>query len=262
MLNPTLARGTLRVLAALQAHVRRAMARRRAGQDPARAARRRAGRTGADPARAVLRHGRRDAAVPDRSPARTPLDGGPRTMVRGSARRSTPRSRWIDALRRPRRRRVRRVPAPVAGRAASTRAGRTRDDSSSTPTARWPRARSPSSRSRATSTRPAARSPRSTRRSGDAATRGAAARARPPTLRDGVQRAFWVEDEGSYALALDGDKRPCRERDAPTPGTACSAGSSTPTSARARGRAADGARHVLRVGHPHALERLARATTR
>ena len=31
-------------------------------------------------------------------------------------------------------------------------------------------------------------------------------------LRDAFARAFWCEDLGSYALALDGDKRPCRVR--------------------------------------------------
>ena len=31
-------------------------------------------------------------------------------------------------------------------------------------------------------------------------------------LRDRFERAFWCEDLGTYALALDGDKRPCRVR--------------------------------------------------
>jgi glycogen debranching enzyme len=32
------------------------------------------------------------------------------------------------------------------------------------------------------------------------------------TLKDRFERAFWVEELGTYALALDGDKRPCRVR--------------------------------------------------
>jgi glycogen debranching enzyme len=32
------------------------------------------------------------------------------------------------------------------------------------------------------------------------------------TLRDRFERAFWCDDLGTYALALDGDKRPCRVR--------------------------------------------------
>ena len=71
---------------------------------------------------------------------------------------------WIDELRRPRRRRVRRVRAPLERRACATRAGRTRRTRSSTPMAVSRRGRSHSSRRRATSTRPSARSPRSTMR--------------------------------------------------------------------------------------------------
>ncbi len=61
--------------------------------------------------------------------------------------------RWIDALRRSRRRRLRRVPAPDRPTACSTRAGRTRTTPSFTPTARRPKARSRCARSRATSMR-------------------------------------------------------------------------------------------------------------
>ena len=35
---------------------------------------------------------------------------------------------------------------------------------------------------------------------------------RPGSLRERFERAFWCEDLGTYALALDGDKRPCRVR--------------------------------------------------
>jgi glycogen debranching enzyme len=37
-------------------------------------------------------------------------------------------------------------------------------------------------------------------------------RQRASTLQDAFERAFWLEDLGTYALALDGDKQPCRVR--------------------------------------------------
>src|SRR5262249_42883397 len=35
---------------------------------------------------------------------------------------------------------------------------------------------------------------------------------RAEALRERFERAFWCEELGTYALALDGDKRPCRVR--------------------------------------------------
>jgi len=40
--------------------------------------------------------------------------------------------------------------------------------------------------------------------------RAAAWRARAEALRDLVERSFWIEELGTYALALDGEKRPCK----------------------------------------------------
>ena len=114
-------------------------------------------------------------------------------------------------LRRSRRRRLRRVPPAVAPTGSSIRGGRTRTTPSSTPTARRPRARSRCARSRATSTRPGepARAL--------AAVLGHAERAAQLTrqaeeLRERFEQAFWCEELSTYALALDGDKRPCRVR--------------------------------------------------
>ena len=136
-------------------------------------------------------------------------------------------------------------------RPRATRAGRTRTTPSSTPTARWPRRRSRCARCRATSTRPGRRAPSSRR------ALGMAERARE--LRDtgrgacasASRRRFWCEELGTYALALDGDKRPCRVRTS-------NAGQCLFT-----GIASDGARArawrdtlmddavVFRLGHPH-----------
>ncbi|CAH2599006.1 Amylo-alpha-1,6-glucosidase [Rhodovastum atsumiense] len=46
---------------------------------------------------------------------------------------------------------------------------------------------------------------------GDTA-RAAALATQAATLRDRIEAAFWCEDLGTYALALDGEKRPCRVR--------------------------------------------------
>jgi glycogen debranching enzyme len=42
--------------------------------------------------------------------------------------------------------------------------------------------------------------------------RAAALRAQAEELRDRIEEVFWCEDLGTYALALDGEKRPCRVR--------------------------------------------------
>jgi glycogen debranching enzyme len=44
------------------------------------------------------------------------------------------------------------------------------------------------------------------------AVRAGGLRQQAATLRQRFQQAFWCEDLGMYALALDGDKRPCRVR--------------------------------------------------
>jgi glycogen debranching enzyme len=65
---------------------------------------------------------------------------------------------------------------------------------------------------------------------GDA--RAAAAwRARAEKLRDRFEEAFWCEDLGTYAIALDRDKRPCRIRSS-NPGHCLFAGIVSPNRAR------------------------------
>ena len=67
---------------------------------------------------------------------------------------------------------------------------------------------------------------------------GHALRAKAVALRDRFEAAFWVEELGTYALALDGAKRPCRVR-ASNAGHALLGGIVTPD------RAASVARHLL-----------------
>ena len=97
--DPDIAEQTLRVLATIKA-TRGRVARRAAGQDPPRVARRRAGAHRADPAHAVLRHGRHDAAVPRSCSPSTPLDRRS-TCSMSCAGTSSARCEWIDELGRP-----------------------------------------------------------------------------------------------------------------------------------------------------------------
>jgi glycogen debranching enzyme len=55
--------------------------------------------------------------------------------------------------------------------------------------------------------------------------------ARAARLQDEFDRTFWLEDLGTYALALDADKRPCRVRTS-NPGHCLFAGIATPDRAR------------------------------
>ena len=85
--------------------------------------------------------------------------------------------------------------------------------------------------------------------------RGRSSRRRREALRARFESAFWCEDLGTYALALDGDKRPCRVRTS-------NAGHCLFTRHRAA-RGARGAsprrcsrrRRLLRLGRPHASPR-------
>ena len=49
-------------------------------------------------------------------------------------------------------------------------------------------------------------------RAGLAEARAAAMEAKAEALRERFEAAFWCDDLGTYALALDGTKRPCRVR--------------------------------------------------
>ena len=115
LVYPEFARGALDVLGALAGDGARRLSRRRAGQDPARAALRRARAFQADPAHAVLRHRRRHAALPDHAARRLARHRRPRAARAAPGhRRGLPR---LDRrLRRPRRRRVPGVPDALAGR--------------------------------------------------------------------------------------------------------------------------------------------------
>ena len=208
--------------------------RRRARQDPARGARRRDGGARRGAVRPLLRQRRRDAAV--RDAGRRLLRSAPATS-RSSQRSGRNIERaldWIDGYGdRDGDGFVEYARADADGPACS-RAGRTRTTRSSTPTARWPRGRSRCARCRATSTpRSAAaaelaRGARATRRAADELRRAGATRCASAS-----SEAFWCEELGTYALALDGDKRPCRGAHARTPGH-CSVHRHRRAGARAR----------------------------
>ena len=100
----------------------------------------------------------------------------------------------------------------AAKRGSSSKAGRTRTIPCSTPMARWPSRRSRSARFRGTRTRAwkgAARLAGAARRP---QRRRAGGTRRPSGCGREFEEAFWCDDLGTYALALDGDKQPCRVR--------------------------------------------------
>ena len=85
-------------------------------------------------------------------------------------------------------------------------------------------------------------------RRGCARARAGASRRRQPRsrrgrrrLRDAFEAAFWCEELGTYALALDGAKRPCRVRTS-NPGHCLFTGIADAGPRAARGRHADGGR--------------------
>ena len=113
----------------------------------------------------------------------------------------------------------------------------------------WPKRRSRCARCRATPTR------RGTAPARLAALRGDARAAddwsaRAERLRGAFERAFWCEELGTYALALDGHKRPCRVRTS-NPGPLPVRRDRLARARRARVRHADGGCVVRRVGRAH-----------
>ena len=80
-------------------------------------------------------------------------------------------------------------------------------------------------------------------------------------LRENFEAAFWCEEIGTYALALDGEKRPCRVR-ASNAGHLLLTGIASPEHGRRCRRSADVGRVLHRLGHPHPGGRARRATTR
>jgi glycogen debranching enzyme len=76
--------------------------------------------------------------------------------------------------------------------------------------------------------------------------RAGALRAQAETLRQRFEREFWCEELGTYALALDADKRPCRVR-ASNAGQCLASRITSPERAHSHGR-----RLVLRLGRANA----------
>ena len=88
---------------------------------------------------------------------------------------------------------------------------------------------------------------------GEPRTRRGAARQGARALR-AFNEAFWDEESGFYAFCLDGDKKPVLSV-ASNPGHLPVVRHRAARARRAGGQAADGAGHVERLGHPHAVVR-------
>ena len=173
---------------------------------------RRDGGAGRGPVRPLLRQRRRDAAVRDAGGARTTRRTGDLAFVRDAlAATSSAALDWIDDYGDRRRRRLRRVRAAHAARPGAAgleglaRLGLPR---------RRHAGRGADRAVRGAGLRLRARWQRGRGIAAALGRRGEAARAR---LRAGARRcatrfeeAFWCDELGTYALALDGDKRPCR----------------------------------------------------
>ena len=69
-------------------------------------------------------------------------------------------------------------------------------------------------------------------------------------LQERFEAAFWCADLSTYALALDGAKRPCRVRSS-NAGQVLLSGIASPERAAAHGPRSHGPRLLLRLGHPH-----------
>ena len=74
------------------------------------------------------------------------------------------------------------------------------------------------------------------------------------TLQQRFEAAFWCEELGTYALALDGDKQPCRVRTS-NAGQSCCRGIAAPSVPRAWPTALMAAGFLLGLGHPHGRRR-------
>ena len=150
---------------------------------------------------------------------------------------------------RPRRRRLPRVRAPhshrprPAGLEGLERLGLPRRWHA------WPMGRSRCPRSRATRT-PRAWPPPRWPTALDLPDRAHLLRAQADALRARFEAAFWVEELGTYGIALDGDKRLCRVRTS-NPGHCLWTGIASVERAGERGRGAPGRADVLRLGRPH-----------
>ena len=86
-------------------------------------------------------------------------------------------------------------------------------------------------------------------------------RAKAANLFQRFNEAFWDEESGFYAFCLDGEKKPVLSV-ASNPGHLLWSGIVPRDRAARVVEAADGAGHVERLGHPHAVGRSTRPTIR
>ena len=205
---PEIARGVLETLAATQATETDEAADAEPGKILHEMRGGEMARLGEVPFRRYYGIGRRDAVVRHAGRrlsdalGRSRHDPGDLAEHQGGARldRRSWRRRW---------RRLRRICADDRAAAWPTRAGRTASIPSSTPTAARPRGRSRLCEVQAY-VFAAKRA-----RGGDGARRlartgGRAMRAQAEAMRQRFEDRFWIEELGCYALALDGEKQPCR----------------------------------------------------
>ena len=257
--HPGFARGALQKLAELQATEMDDWRDARARQDPPRAPARRARPLPARPAHAVLRHGGRDAALPDHPARGLEMARRRRAAPRVIATSPSGACEWIDrygdldgdgfqeyrtrsaaGLRehglegRGRRRRL-------SGRQPGTSQGAVRaQGTSSMPGCAW----------RRSSTRWASR-------------RAAAElRRKAAELQRAVRGALLVRGHRLLRLRARPREGAHRDRSPPTPGICLWSGIAGPEHAARVVRALARARHVERLGHPHALGATIRPTTR
>ena len=162
---------------------------------------------------------------------------------------------------RPRRRRLRRIFPRERTRASPTRAGRISFDAIFHADGTLPRARSRScevqayvyaAKSHGWPAAPDARTGWTRRRS---------SRAEAAALAEQFDAAFWCDELGIYALALDGDKQPCRVRHVERRAVLCSPASRGRT-ARARRGGADAAATSSPAGASGPSRAARRATIR
>ena len=250
---PELAAGILRRLAALQGRRDDPERDEAAGQDPARAAPRRDGGHRRDPLRPLLRQRRCDAAVPDllaalRRPHRRSR-AGPRRCGRRRC------GRWPGSSDN---RRSTAATSTYARRAAGGLVNQGWKDSHDAIIARRRHA-SPSRRSRCARSRPT--STRRCRGLARAGARGSATTAPRAELVGQAPRACAARfaqrllaggRAGLFALALDGERRPCARGRLQRRATACSPASRGPEHAARGRRPADARRQLLRLGRAHA----------
>ena len=210
-LRPELARGVLAYLAATQATEVDPRAGRRAGQDPARDPQRRDGGARGDAVRPLLRQRRRHAAV----------RAAGRGLLRADRRPAVRRGALAERRGRPRLDRPRTATATATGSSSTSgdrRDGLVHQGWKDSDDAVLPRRRHPGDRPDRPVRGPGIRLRRPAGR-GRAGRGARACPTGPPSsngqadrLRERFEAAFWCEDLGTYALALDGDKRPCRVR--------------------------------------------------